>query len=88
MTIYYLLRSQIDGKYVVAKDNDNQYLLLFTEHFDALSYLNTHGIEIKDKFGVESLATSQLKPLIQRWGFYGIAVVQDPLLPKIEFFTL
>ena len=41
--IYYIVRSQADGRYLLAHPNpeNSGYLLLFRENFDALSYLNT-----------------------------------------------
>jgi hypothetical protein len=92
--IYYLVRSKIDGKYVVAKATNNpdqvpkEFLLLFKEDFTALTYIRTHAPDLIDKFGVESLAGSQLKTLLERWGFQGLAMVKDPLIPTIEFLTL
>jgi hypothetical protein len=88
--IYYLVRSKTDGSYLAAHPKTSGgpgYLLMFRERFDALSYLNTHGAGVQDKFGVESIAGSQLKGLLQRWGFAGVGIVQEPLLPKIEFLT-
>jgi hypothetical protein len=96
--IYYLIRSRVDGSYLVAHLNppsdrrdappDAGYLLLFSEHFDALSYLNTHASDLANRFGVESISGSQIEPLMKRWGFLGMGVVKDPLLPKIEFLHL
>jgi hypothetical protein len=43
---------------------------------------------VADKFAVESIASTQLKGILQRWGFQGVAVVQDPLLPRIEFLAV
>ena len=92
--IYYLVRSKADGRYLAAHpDRDPQganagYLLLFKEDFEALSYLNTHGANVVDRFGVESIPGSQLKNLLQRWGFAGVGIIGDPLLPTIEFFSL
>lgn len=93
--IYYLVRSKADGRYLVAhlgeanrEDRatpDPGYLLLFREHFDALSYLNTHGQGVSDRFSVESVPGSQIESLLKRWNFKGIGIVQDPLLPKVEF---
>jgi hypothetical protein len=91
---YYLIRSSLDGQYLVAQpdrssgESRSKYLLLFGEKFEALSYLNTHAKDVADRFGVESVNSNQLKPLLQRWGFGGVGIVQDPLLPKIEFFTV
>ncbi|MBW4663736.1 MAG: hypothetical protein KME01_05955 [Chroococcus sp. CMT-3BRIN-NPC107] len=90
--VYYLLRSKADGSYVVARLNSQQgdsknsnYLLIFNESFDALIYLNTHGNDIRESFAVESIAGNQLGNLMQRWGFTGVGIVQDPLLPKVNF---
>lgn len=91
--IHYLIRSKIDGKYLTArpqvgeKETKTGYLLVFREHFDALSYINTHGAEVADRFAVESISGTQLKNLLQRWGFNGVGVVEDPLLPKIQFLS-
>jgi hypothetical protein len=60
---------------------------MFREHFEALSYLNTHGSGVADRFAVESLPGTQLAGLIKRWGFAGVGIVQDPLLPRIEFLS-
>jgi hypothetical protein len=86
--VYYLLRSKADGRYLVAHPNPDStatYLLLFRENFDALSYLNTHAGEVANRFSVESLPSSQLGNLLQRWGFTGVGIVSDPLVPSIEF---
>ncbi|MBF2003480.1 MAG: hypothetical protein IGS38_22500 [Synechococcales cyanobacterium M58_A2018_015] len=96
--IFYLIRSRADGQYLVArprgqsaaKGRDDQpadpgYLLMFQEHSDALSYLNAHGAQVADQFAVESIPSTQLKSVLKRWGFTGVGVVQDPLLPRIEF---
>ena len=91
--IYYLILSRADGQYLVAKpqtsssDAGSGYLLMFREDYDALSYLNTHGSDVADRFTVESVPGSQIKNLLNRWGFTGVGVVQDPLIPRIEFFT-
>ncbi|MUL37444.1 hypothetical protein [Gloeocapsopsis dulcis] len=91
--IYYLIRSRADGRYLVAHPRvtsgteNNGYLLMFREDFDALSYLNTHGADVADQFAVESVAGSQIGSLLQRWSFVGVGIVQDPLLPKVEFLT-
>lgn len=94
--IYYLARSRADGQYLAAHPhtdaNDNpiqkqSYLLMFREHYDALSYLNTHAREVADRFAIESIAGSQLETLLKRWDFNGVGIVQDPLLPKVEFLS-
>jgi hypothetical protein len=89
--IFYLVRSKLDGKYLVAhpKTKDGMgYLILFKEHFDALSYLNKYAEEVRDRFSVESLPGSQLKNLVKRWEFEGVGIVEDPLLPRIEFLSI
>jgi hypothetical protein len=86
--VYYLVRSQADGRHLAAHpnpDDTSTYLLLFREHSDALSYLNTHAGDLANRFGVESIAGSQLGGLLKRWGFNGVGIVNDPLLPSIEF---
>jgi hypothetical protein len=89
--IHYLIRSNLDGQYLVARprgDRDEAgFLLLFREHFDALGYLNAHGDNIRDRFGVESVSKVQLKSIIKRWGFIGVGLVEDPLIPRIQFLT-
>ncbi|MGK7934124.1 MAG: hypothetical protein AB4041_22215 [Microcystaceae cyanobacterium] len=87
---HYLIRSKTDGRYLVARlqgENDQEiaYILLFKEHYDALSYLNTHGAKVADQFGVESVISSQLNTILQRWGYQGIGVVEEPLEPRIQF---
>lgn len=88
---YYLLCSKQDGQYLVAHPHPDlpaSYLLLFSEHFEALSYLNQHGEDVKDQFTVESIAGSQLKTIIKRWGFSGLGMVKDPLIPRIDFLSI
>ena len=94
LQINYLIRSKNDGKYLVARisqDDDRAeaaYLLVFQADHEALSYINTHGKEMSDRLDVESVSPMQLKSLLQRWGYQGIGVVKDPLLPDIEFLTV
>ncbi|MGF1479757.1 MAG: hypothetical protein ACFB4I_09730 [Cyanophyceae cyanobacterium] len=84
----YLIRSKADGSYLAAHPTDEaNYLLMFREKFEALSYLNTHGQGVADRFAVESIPGTQLKALLQRWGFSGVGLVQDPLIPQIQFMT-
>ncbi|MGE5657198.1 MAG: hypothetical protein ACM37W_11360 [Actinomycetota bacterium] len=86
--IFYLVRSKTDGQYLVARPNQDSgasYLLMFREDSEALSYLNKYGEDVADRFGLESISGSQLSALIKRWGFTGVGIVQDPLLPRIEF---
>jgi hypothetical protein len=85
--VYYLVRSQADGRYLTARPNAEAsgYLLLFQENYDALSYLNTHAAEVANRFAVESIAGTQVGNLLKRWGFIGVGIVTDPLLPKVDF---
>lgn len=94
--VFYLIRSKVDGQYLIARPLQSEeqkerstlepaFLLLFKEHFDALSYLNTHGAHVADQFAVESMPGDQLGGILKRWGFTGIGLVEDPLLPRIEF---
>ncbi|MBD1837809.1 hypothetical protein H6F78_01855 [Coleofasciculus sp. FACHB-64] len=91
--VYYLIRSRADGQYLLAQPDTSSstsssgYLLMFGEHFDALSYLNAHAPDVSDRFAVESISGNQVKGLLQRWGFKGIGMVEDPLLPKIQFLS-
>lgn len=82
---YYLIRSRNDGQYITARAGDNQYILLFQQDFEAYSYLNTHAPDLTQKFAVETLVGSQLSALLNRWGYQGVALVQDPLIPRVEF---
>lgn len=94
--IHYLIRSKIDGSYIAAhpdrgnnpdKPADSGYLLLFRENFDALSYMNKYAPDLKDRVAIESIPGSQLGAILNRWGFTGVGLVQDPLLPRVEFLT-
>ncbi len=94
--IYYLIRSRKDGQYLVAHPQtaseasqkpDPGYLLMFREHFDALSYLNKYASDVTNQFAVESVPGTQLNALLSRWSFKGFGIVQDPLIPRVEFFS-
>ncbi len=93
LQINYLIRSKKDGKYLVARVQDDEdrpgesYLLLFTEDHQALSYINTHGQSMSDRLTVESASPTQVKNLLQRWGYQGIGLVTDPLIPTIQFMS-
>jgi hypothetical protein len=88
---HYLLRSRQDGQYLVARlrqgetETPANYVLLFQESYDALSYLNTHARDLAANFAVETLSGTQLKGLMQRWGFQGIGLVSEPLEPRVQF---
>ncbi|MGC9502922.1 hypothetical protein [Baaleninema sp.] len=85
---YYAIRSRKDGSYLSARpdpEGSDRFMLMFSEHFDALSYINKYAAEYKDQLAVESISPTQLKGVLQRWGYAGLAVVRDPLLPRVEF---
>ncbi len=90
----YLIRSQKDGKYLVARieaedsPEMQNYLLVFKEDYEALSYVNTHGKAMSDRLSIESVSATQLKSILQRWGYQGIGYVEDPLIPEIKFMIL
>lgn len=91
LQINYLIRSKQDGKYLVARlpDDDRatevSYLLLFQADHEALSYINTHGKAMSDRLTIESVSPTQVKGVLQRWGYQGIGIVKDPLIPEIQF---
>jgi hypothetical protein len=58
---------------------------LFKEDFEAMSYLNTHAADLANRLTVEPLASNKIGSLLKRWGFAGVGIVNDPLLPEIEF---
>lgn len=94
--VYYLLRSKIDGQYLVAHPRSDStatadseqtggFLMLFSADHEALSYLNTHGAEVANRFSLETIPGARLGQLMERWGFEGVGVVKDPLLPQVDF---
>jgi hypothetical protein len=90
--VYYLLRAKKDGKYLVAHQTNQagkkqSYLLIFTQDFEALSYLNNHAPEYVKEFCLESASHQQLKLIIARWGFSGLAMVEDSLIPQVNFLS-
>ncbi|MGB3615505.1 MAG: hypothetical protein WBA10_17055 [Elainellaceae cyanobacterium] len=91
---YYALRARQTGHYLSARAsfsstgaNTPGYVLLFSEHADALSYLNAHASDVASRLTVESVSSSQLKDVMARWEFEGVALVKDPLVPDINFMT-
>jgi hypothetical protein len=60
---------------------------VFTADYDALSYINAHAPELRDKFGVETVMASNLKGLMERWNFQGLGMVNEPRLPEVDFFN-
>ena len=86
---YYLLRSTHDGQYLAAKprhtEHSKGFLMLFNADYEALSYVNQHAAEVANRFAVEPISGSQLKQMMERWGYEGVGVVNDPLVPQVEF---
>lgn len=70
------------------QSKDSGFVLLFSTDYDALSYLNHHAADVAHQFGVEAIARTQLKPLINRWSFTGVSIVTDPLVPLVDFLEL
>lgn len=96
-TPYYLLRAKASGKYLVARPPTpgehpeaptNPFLLLFIADFDALSYLNAHAKDHADQFSVEYCDQTKIKGICDRWSYKGVGVVNDPLVPRVEFLSL
>lgn len=96
-TPYYLLRSKSSGQYLVARppvegghpeQPTDPFLLLFIADFDALSYLNAHAGELAPQFSVEYCDRDQIKTIADRWSYKGIGIVNDPLVPRVEFMSL
>ncbi|MGF1567609.1 MAG: hypothetical protein ACFCVD_06010 [Nodosilinea sp.] len=96
--LYYLLRSRADGSYLVAHPHGTDspapdqpappgFLLVFTADYDALSYLNAHAPDVTHQFAVEAATSSSLKALMGRWNFEGMGMVEEPRLPRVEFFN-
>ncbi|MDV2999019.1 MAG: hypothetical protein N5P05_000625 [Chroococcopsis gigantea SAG 12.99] len=89
----YILRSKQDGQYLVARvpisgqDKLAQYVLVFNENYDALSYLNTHAKDVAHLFSLEGINAVQLKSIIGRWGFNGIGLVNEPIQPNVQFLS-
>ncbi|MDJ0535691.1 MAG: hypothetical protein QNJ70_24920 [Xenococcaceae cyanobacterium MO_207.B15] len=92
--ISYLIRSQKDGKHLVARVQSEDsaetvsYLLVFKADYEALSYINTHGQSMSDRLSIESVSPIQLKSILQRWNYQGVGYVEDPLIPEIKFMIL
>ena len=91
---YYLIQSRRNGRHLAAhppqssktvQKSDAGFLLLFREQSDALIYLNTHARELASQFKVETVRRDQLADLLIRWQFRGVGIVNDPLVPEIEF---
>ena len=43
---------------------------------------------MSDRLSIESVSATQLKSILQRWGYQGIGYVEDPLIPEIKFMIL
>jgi hypothetical protein len=91
MELYYVLRSRMNGQFLVAHPDVNpqqRYILVFKADYEAMSYLNAHAAKTQEQLATECLSASQLKANMDRWGFQGIGLVEDPLLPSIQFLEL
>ncbi|MGF1537421.1 MAG: hypothetical protein ACFB4J_13200 [Elainellaceae cyanobacterium] len=91
---HYVLCARQTGHYLSARPGFSSagadqpgYVLLFGEHADALSYLSAHAADAASRLTVESVSTPQLKNIMKRWEFEGVALVKDPLVPDIDFMT-
>ncbi len=87
---YYVVRSETSGEYLVAHpsaDAADGFLLLFSADYDALSYVNTHGSG-STGCAVEMIAATTLPATLNRWQLKGFGIVQDPLVPSIQFLRL
>lgn len=96
-TPYYLLRSKASSQYLVARppaaaghpeQPGDPFLLLFIADFDALSYLNAHAGEYAAQFSVEYCDRTQIRKICDRWDYKGVGIVNDPLVPRIEFLLI
>ncbi|MEL7354242.1 MAG: hypothetical protein AAFN38_22680 [Cyanobacteria bacterium J06560_5] len=96
-TPYYLLRANSTGQYLVARPPvegghpelpTEPFLLLFIADFDALSYLNAHAGEHAAQFSVEYCDQTKIKGICDRWSYKGVGIVNDPLVPSVEFLSL
>jgi hypothetical protein len=88
---YFVVRSQTSGQYLVAHPSEDPsigFLLVFSTDYDALSYVNTHAHSSRGDGRVETIASTSLRPTLDRWQLAGIGMVSDPLIPQIEFFRL
>jgi hypothetical protein len=86
---YYVVRSQTSGEYLVAHpavDTADGFLLLFAADYDALSYVNAHG---SGRGGaVEMISSTALPTTLKRWELQGVGIVQDPLIPQVQFLRI
>ena len=96
-TPYYLLRSKSTGQYLVARPPaqgahpeqlPDPFLMLFIADFDAMSYLNAHAKELATQFSVEYCDRTRIKAICDRWDYKGVGIVNDPLVPRVEFMRL
>jgi hypothetical protein len=88
---YYVVRSQGTGQYLVARpaqDNADGFLLLFSSDYDALSYLNTHAPGNQGMGKVEGIPSTSIRSTLDRWQLCGVGIVEDPLIPQIQFFRI
>ncbi len=94
---YFLVRAIRDGRPLVARPRSSSsasdppathptgFLLLFREKTDAMSYLNTHAGNLTQHFRTESVERTQIPDILRRWNYRGVGLVEDPLVPQIDF---
>lgn len=96
---YYLLRSKVDGQYLVARPRPAasppaspeatpapaQFLMVFAADHEALSYVNAHAPDLANQFAIETVSPPQLRQVLDRWGYTGIGLVRDALVPQVDF---
>ncbi|MGB3491490.1 MAG: hypothetical protein WBA57_02095 [Elainellaceae cyanobacterium] len=98
---YFLVRAIRDGRPLVARPRSSSsssssssaspetqptaFLLLFQEKTDAMSYLNTHAGNLAQHFRIEPVNQTQIPDILHRWNYRGIGLVEDSLVPQIEF---
>jgi hypothetical protein len=83
---YYVLRSRGSGEYLVAHPTANAsegFLLLFSTDYEALSYVNIHSPG--SPCTVEGFPITALRTTLVRWQLVGVGIVNDPLVPQIQF---
>ncbi len=47
--------------------------------------MNADATDLVNRLTVESIPGTQVRSVLKLWGFAGVGMVDDPLLPKVEF---
>lgn len=93
---YFIVRAIRDGRPLVARPRSSSsssppetqptaFLLLFREKPEAMSYLNTHAGNLAQHFRIEPVKRTQIPAILNRWNYRGVGLVEDPLVPQIDF---